>query len=150
MVASGVFVDGRRAAKFAPNHNRNILVQTALMNVLNQRAEPQIQQRKVLAKSAEIVSMMIPAAERERDAPRAGFHQAPRDQEMLHQLWPAIVAVFRITLAVTRANFWILLLDIERFNQLAGCEHPKRLLIESVEAIHQPALVHVTAELVKT
>src|SRR5437660_1057924 len=106
VIAPCVFVDRRCAAKFAPDHDRDILVQTTLMNILDQRAQPLIQQRQVLAKSAEIVSMMIPAAERQRDAPRAGFHQTPRDQEMLHQLWSTIVAVPRIDFDVSSETSW--------------------------------------------
>src|SRR5438874_8151604 len=93
---------------------------------------------------------MIPPAERQRHASCACFNQPPREQEMLHQLRAAIVAVLRITFAVTRADLRIFFLNIERFDELARSQHSERLLIESIQAIHQAALIHIAAELAES
>src|SRR5438477_8907662 len=60
MVASRVVVDGWGAAKLAPDDEGNVLVQTALVQILDERADALVKQRQVLAQRAKIVSMMVP------------------------------------------------------------------------------------------
>ena len=48
MITSAVFIDGRGAAELTPNHDRNILVQAALMQIFDQGAEPLVEQRQIL------------------------------------------------------------------------------------------------------
>src|SRR5687767_11221404 len=92
---------------------------------------------------------MIPAAEGERDAAGTGFDEAPRNEEMFHQLRAAIVAVLRIALAVAGANLLVLLLDVECIEQPARSEDSEGLFVEGVEAAHHAAAVDVAAELVE-
>src|SRR5207248_2838516 len=79
MVAAGVFVDGGGSAELAPDDNRNILVEAALVQVIYQRAHALVEQREVLPQRAEIVAVMVPAAESERHAAGASLDQAPGD-----------------------------------------------------------------------
>ena len=114
VVAAGVVVDLRRAAELAPKDHRHVLVQAALMQVLDQRAEALVEQRTVLPERVVDAAVMIPAAEREGHAARAGLDESPRDEHVLHQFRPAIVAVFRITFSVALADFLRFLAEIER------------------------------------
>src|SRR3989442_3124275 len=46
VVASGILVDCRCAAKFAPNDHRNILVKSALVEVFNQGGDALVEHRQ--------------------------------------------------------------------------------------------------------
>ena len=68
MVAPAILVDRGRAPELAPDHNRHVLVQPARVQVLHQGAHTLVEHRQVLAQRVEILAVMIPAAEGERDA----------------------------------------------------------------------------------
>ena len=48
MIAAGILVDRRRAPEFAPDDNGNLLVQAALVQVLDERADALVEQGQVL------------------------------------------------------------------------------------------------------
>src|SRR5436190_21292002 len=77
MIAPAILVDRGCATKFAPNNYRNIFVESALMDVFNERVHTLIEQRQILAQRAEVVAVMVPTAERESHATRASFDQPP-------------------------------------------------------------------------
>src|SRR5207249_9436724 len=85
MIASRVLVDGRRAAKLAPNDNGHILFQTAPVQVFDQRADALVEQREVGFCVLVIVAVIIPETERDGHDTRAGFNEAARDEKLLHQ-----------------------------------------------------------------
>ena len=89
---------------------------------------------------------MIPSTERQRHAASAGFHEASRDEEMLHQFRAAIVAIARVALAVTLHELWILVLEVKRRHELAGSQNAERLLGISVEAGHLSAGIDIAPE----
>src|SRR6266536_3462679 len=90
MVTAGVFVDGRGAPELAPDNDRNILVETALVQVLDQRADALIEQREVLPERAKIIAMMVPAAEGEGHAACAGLDEPPGDEHVFHEFGAAV------------------------------------------------------------
>ena len=149
MIASAVLVDGGRAAELAPNDHRNILVQSALVQILDQRAESLIEQRQVLAQSTEVVAVMVPAAERQGDAAGARFDQPARNEKMLHQFRTAIVAVLGIACAVTFHDTLVFLLQIEGLKEFAGGEHAEGSFVERIESFHQAACIHVPAKIIE-
>ena len=57
-----------------------------------------------MPEGVEILAMMIPAAEGERHAARAGLDEAASREEVLHQFRSAVIAVLRISFAVTGAH----------------------------------------------
>src|SRR4051812_19299760 len=107
------------------------------MNVRYESAQTLIEERQILTQRAEVVAVMIPAAECERDATRAGFDQASRHEEMFHELGRAVIAILRVAFAVALADFAILFFDVQRFENFARSEHAERLLVERVQAAHQ-------------
>src|SRR5215831_7971891 len=98
------------------------------MQILQERAQALIEQRQVLTQRPEVVSVMIPPAEGERDASSPGLDQAAGDEEMFHQLRTAVIAVARIALAVAGAHLRVFAFDIQRFEQPARGQNAEGLL----------------------
>src|ERR1043166_8146435 len=99
MIATGVLVNRGRAAELAPNDNGNVLVQAALMQILDQRAHSLVEQREVLPQRAEIIAVMIPSAERQGHAAGARLDETPGNEHVFHELRPAVVAILGIACA---------------------------------------------------
>src|SRR5439155_6948850 len=144
-----ILVDGRRTTELAPNDYCNILVQSALVQIFDQRAESLIEQRQVLMQRSEVVAVMVPATERQRYAPGARFDQPALHEKMLHQFRAAIVTVFGIAFAITFHDTLVFLLQIERFKKLAGGQHAEGLFVERIESFHQSARIHIATKVVK-
>ena len=119
VIAAGVVVDFRRAAEFAPHDDRHIFIQAPLVQIGDQGGRRTVEQRAVVANRLEILPVVVPAAEVERDDPRAGFDQAAGDEEVLGQLRGAVVAELRIAFAVAFDQGRVFLADIERIGQSA-------------------------------
>src|SRR2546426_2875382 len=119
------------------------------MQIFDQGAESLIEQRQVLTESSEVVTVMVPAAKRQRYAPGAGFDQPPRNEKMLHQFRAAIVTVFGIAFAISFHDTLVFLLQIERFKKFAGGQHAEGLFVERIESFHQSARVHIATKIVK-
>src|SRR5437660_11150260 len=96
MIAPAILVDGRRTTELTPHNHRNIFVQSALVQIFDQRAESLVEERQVLTQRSEVVAVMVPTTERQRDAPGACFDQSARNEKMLHQFGAAIITVFGI------------------------------------------------------
>src|SRR5262249_12053464 len=74
MIATAILVDRGCPSKFAPHHDRHIFVESSIVQISNQCADSLVEQRKILPERAEIITVMIPTAECNGHAPRAGFH----------------------------------------------------------------------------
>ena len=118
------------------------------MEVVDQGAQALVQQRKVLAQRPEVVAMMVPAAEGQRDATHAGLDQPTRHQELFHQLRAAVVPVPRVALAVPLDDARVFLLEVQRLHQAARSQNAERLLVVRIQPVHRAALVHRTPEVV--
>src|SRR5262245_35573606 len=149
MIAAGVLVDRRCAAELAPNDYGNVLVEAALVQILDERADPLVEQRQVLPKRAEVIPVMVPSAKRQRHAASTRFDETPGNQHVFHELRAAVVAILWIAGTVTRADLRIFLFEIERVQELARGENTKGLFVECVEPFHHAAAVDVAAELVE-
>ena len=149
MIASRVFVDGWGAAKLAPDDEGNVLVETALMQILDERADTLVKQRQVLAQRAKIVSVMVPAAEGEGDTARAGLDQSAGDEHMFHQLRTPIVAILRVAFAIAVADFCVFFFEVQGIEKLAGSEDAKGLFIESIQRFHHAAAVEIATKLIE-
>jgi hypothetical protein len=149
MIAAGVFVDHRCPAEFAPDHDRDIFVEPARVQIGDEGADSLIKHGHVLAAGFERFAVPIPAAKCERDAADAGFDQPPRHEHLLHQLWSAVIAVIRIAAAVAFDRGGIFFTDVERFGQAAACKNTECLLIEAIHAIHHPAGVDIAAKAIE-
>ncbi len=149
VIASRILVDGGGASKFAPDHDRYVLFQAAIAQVLEQSGEPLVEEWQILAQRIEIIAVMIPAAEGHGDATRARFHEAPRGEEMAHQFRAAVITILRVALAVTFDGARVFFAHVEGIEELARSQHAKGLLIEGVQAAHHSAGVHVAAEFVE-
>src|SRR5437870_13777355 len=119
------------------------------MQIFDQGAESLIEQRQVLTESSEVVTVMVPAAKRQRYAPGAGFDQPPSNEKMLHQFRAAIVTVFRIAFAITFHDTLVFLLQIERLEKFAGGQYAEGLFVERIESFHQSAGIHIATKIVK-
>jgi hypothetical protein len=60
VVAAGVLVDLRRPAELAPDDHGDVAVQAAVLAGLDQRRDPLVEQRQVLAEPVELVPERIP------------------------------------------------------------------------------------------
>ena len=119
MIASRVLVDGRRAAKLAPNDNGHILIQTAPVQVFDQRADALVEQREVGFCVLVIVAVIIPETERDGHDTRASFNEAARDEKLFHQHRRGVAVGFGIAFAITLNHAFVFALVIERFEQFA-------------------------------
>ena len=129
--------------------DRNIFIQTTLVQIFNQCAQALIEQRQVLSQRAEVIAVMIPAAEREGHAAGARFDKPARDEKMFHQFRAAVIAIARNALAVTFDQFRIFFREVQSLDQFARGEHPERLLIERVESFHQTAGINIATEAIE-
>lgn len=83
VVATGVFVDDRRAAKFTPSDHRDIVAQAPFVQIFDQSAQSLIELRTMrVLELREVVRVKVPAAKVERDASRARFDEPPGHQKM--------------------------------------------------------------------
>src|SRR5580765_8485376 len=85
VVATGIFVDGGGTAKFAPDDDRNVLVEAALVEVFDQGAEALVEKRQISAGVLEIVSMIIPETVGDGYRARAGFDETAGNEELFVQ-----------------------------------------------------------------
>src|SRR5437588_1745579 len=149
MIASRVFVDGWGATKLAPDHEGNVLVQTALVQILDERADTLVKQRQVLAQRAKIVPVMVPAAEGEGDTARASLDKSAGDEQVFHQLRTPIVAIFRVAFAIAVADFRVFSFEVQGIAKLAGGEDAEGLFIESIQPFHHAAAVEIATKLIE-
>src|ERR1043166_4460409 len=92
---------------------------------------------------------MVPSAESESYASDSRFHQSAGHQKLFHQLWSAVIAISRVTFAITIAHLGIFLLDIQCIEQLVGSEHSERLLVKCIQPAHQSTLIHIAPKLIE-
>ena len=116
------------------------------MQVPDQRAQPLVEQRQILPQRAEVVAVVVPTAEGQRDAAGAGLDEATGGEELLHQLRTSVVAVARIPLAVALDDLRVLFPEVERVGQLAGGEDAEGLLVEGVEPVHHSGRIGLAPE----
>ena len=76
--------------------------------------------------------MPVPAAESQRDAPRPGGDQPARDQEIVDQARPAVVAQLIDSAPIPVAELLVFFFDVKCLGQFARGEHAERLLRERV------------------
>src|SRR5262245_28208680 len=67
VVAAGLLVDPRSAAKFAPDDDGDVVEQTADFQVFEERGEALVELGAVIADEVEILVVAVPAAIGERD-----------------------------------------------------------------------------------
>ena len=73
VVAPAFGIDDGGAAKFPPDDDGDVLLHAALVQVCDEGAEGAIEEGQVFAELLEIVAVIIPAAEAERDDACSGF-----------------------------------------------------------------------------
>ncbi len=83
MVAACVLVDLGGAAELAPDHHGDVALESAAVNVVDQRRDTLVEHRQVLAEPVEVAPVRIPESVRDCDATRPGLNQAAGDQELL-------------------------------------------------------------------
>src|SRR5262245_49072464 len=120
------------------------------MNVLHQRGDALIQQWKVSPRVLMIVAVVIPEPERDGDDTCSSLDQSSRDKKLFRQHWRRVAVWLGIAPAVLFNDSLVLALIVERLEQLAGCQHSERLLVERINAFHQAAGIDVTTEAVES
>ena len=150
VIAPGIRVDLGRPSELAPRHYRHVFVQSALVQVLDQRAEGLVEQREMREQFAVIVAVKIPAAKIERDTACPRFDEAAGREKMFAVARRAVAVILRVALAVALAHVRGFLAQVERFHEFARGEDVERLLIERVETFDLAALVEITSKPVET
>ena len=149
VVPAGSLVDDRRAAELAPDDDRDILVQPALMKVFDQRGEGHVELGNSDTVGGEVVGVRIPAAESDRHDPNTRFDQSPSHQEVIHAAGRTVLLVGHIPHTIPGANPRILPRDVECFINLARGQHLEGSLSEAVYSANRLVVVEVTAKPVK-
>ena len=129
MVAAGILVDPRRPAKLPPGNDAHVLVETAIVEIADERRDRLIEAGELVGESGEVGMVAVPAAKRERHAPHPRLDEAPGDEELIHPVGPGILAEGRVgrAAAVAIARGGVFPLHIERLDKPARGQHIKRL-----------------------
>ena len=148
VVAAGVLVDLGRAAELAPDDHRDVPVQTAGVDVLDQGGDPLVEERQMLAELAEVAAVRVPEAVGDRDAPRPGLDQPAGDQELVVPHRGAVAQVSRRADAVAVAEPGVLAGDVEGLGHLVRGQHVEGA---AVDVVHPADLgvIDLAAELVE-
>ena len=125
-----------RPAELAPHDGDDVLLHAAVVQVLDQVSQADVQQRQLAAQGDEVLRVRVPAAVGQRDAADAGLDEAARRQELLD----ALVAVARPRL---------LLRQVERLAHRPRGHHVERPRLEGVHPLHGPAGVQLAADAVE-
>ena len=130
MVPPPVLVDFGSAAELAPGDHRDILVQSPLMQVLHQGADPLVKGGQIVPSPLEIAAVPIPEAEADGNATNPGLHQPAGQEELSHQSGGGIPLMLRGSLSIALADSWIFLLQVQGFQEAAGGQNIEGLLVK--------------------
>ena len=135
VVAAPVFVDDRCPTEFAPDDDRDILVQSAVVQIVQQCRQTLIQHRKMISCIFKVgpvrPTVPVPSSVGKSHDAGPGFNQSSGCQQVIvHQrACIAIPGIFGGTATVTITDSWIFLFQIESIDKLAGGQDSKRGLI---------------------
>ena len=149
VVAAGILVDFGSAAELTPGDYRDILVESTLVEVFHQGADPLVEGREVIAPILEIGAVPIPVAEAHRHAADTCLHQPASHQELVHVHGGRVPFQLGGTSAVAVSEPGTFLLDVQGLQQPAGGQDIEGLLVEAVQSFHQTGSVDVAAESVE-
>src|SRR6056297_2040775 len=90
VVASALCVDLRGAAELTPHHHADILVQTAVVEVLHQRAEALVEHGEIFAGTLEISAVPVPSGKAESDATGPGLDEAAGHEKLIEAFPTAV------------------------------------------------------------
>src|ERR1041384_2177638 len=134
VVAARALVDARRAAEFAGDDEEDLLVEPALMDVVDERRDRVIEIGRARLHRLLDVAVHVPAAVGDGHKSAARLAEAPRHEELLAHALPVLFDDLRI-----------LGLEIERLRRVAE-DGADRLLVELVLPVHHPALIALAIE----
>ena len=147
MIAAGILVDERRAAELAPGHHGHVLVETAFVEVLDERGQPLVELRQVRVLHAiERVAVEVPTAKVQRHHSATGLDEPPCHEKVLEVRRRAVTESLLAPLAVAVTDPLRLLRDVDRLGEPAAGEDVEGGLRERVHAGERPTGVDVTAE----
>ena len=155
MVAAHVGADLGRAAELAPHDDRAILVEPALVQVVQQGAQALVEDRKIFGLAGEDRAVgdavPVPLAVIERHHAGAGFDQSAGQEQALRNARRAVLVDedLGIARAVTRRHAGIFLRQIERLRQPRRSQQAHRLVGEMVHALHHPREIGLAAKLIE-
>ena len=131
--AAVVIVDLRRSAELAPHHRHHVLVQAAIVQVLNEIGDAAVHLGELISERLEIAAVRIPAADGQGHAADARFNEPARGQERFHSL-------------VAIANPRIFMGQIQRFAHRARSDHVEGPSGEGIHAAHGVRGIDVAAD----
>ena len=154
MIPANLSTDLRSPTKLAGDQYRAVLVEPAIVQVLDQRADALIEDREVLALAIENrvvrTAVPVPLAVVQRHDSGTCFDQSPRHQQTLRHARRAIAVDrdFRIASAVTSNNARVFLRQIKCLGQPRRRQEPHCLIGEGIHALHHPRRIGIAAEAV--
>ena len=131
VVAAGILVDLRRTAEFTPRHDGDVLVEPALVQILDEGRQALVELRQMgVLHAIERVAVKVPAAEVQRHDTAARLDEAARHQEVLEVARRAIPESIRVALAVPFPHPRGLLGQVERTGEATARQDVERGLLE--------------------
>ena len=94
MIPARLVIDFRGASEFAPHDQCDILVQSPLCQVLNQRRNAGVESRQMSPTVPEVIAVRIPEPIGHCDNSNPGLDQPSRDQQLVIPERRAIAEVF--------------------------------------------------------
>ena len=119
---------------------RHVAIQSALVDILDQRRDALIKQRQMLLQPAEIIAVRIPETVGHGHAAGSRFDQPPGHQQLIVPHRAAVAQVLGRTAAVAIAHGLILFFDVHGVDQLAAGEHIERAAVGANERSHAGAV----------
>ncbi len=146
MIAATVLVDDRSAPEFTPSDHRHVIGQSTLVKILDQRAQTPIENGSVSLYACRVVGVKIPTPEVEGYHANSCLDQPAGQKKMLVVTGRSVTDVFRIPLAVSFPNPWVLPFQVQSPGQLGRTKHPESFLSEGIHLIQVVSGPQGTAE----
>ena len=90
MVAAGVFVNSWCTSELTPTNDDDILVQSALVQIVNERGDALVEHGEILSGAVEVSAVLVPPAKGERHTAHTHLDEPSGEQEMIEQLGRAV------------------------------------------------------------
>ena len=149
-----IVVNPGGTAEFAPDDDGDILVEPAIVQVLDQGGDPVVEHRQGFLRLAEVVAVPVVLAEVHRHATSPGFDEPSGDQKVLEVARRGVIIVatgfeLRPALPITGANLRILARQVQSIHQPARGEDAEPTLGKLVHRRSGAAAIGLAAEVVE-
>lgn len=118
VIAAGFVVDFGSATEFAPDDEGDILIESALGEVLDESGDPGVEGGEMRAAVSEVVSVCVPESVGDGDDTDAGFDKSAGDEQLVVPERCAVAEVFGGAAAVEVEDSGVFVFDVHGVDEL--------------------------------